>query len=100
MQHSIGEIKIGPTTPARPQRPSNQPHRQPHHLQPLLHLPNKLVMTARSTFYSSTLMESAAKTYKTRSSIGEKQGQRGGYTGVEALVKIQETLHPELHHST
>ena len=24
MQHSIGEIKIGPATPARPQRPSNQ----------------------------------------------------------------------------
>ena len=42
MQHSIGEIKIGPATHARPQRPSNQPH----HLQPLLQLPNKLVMTA------------------------------------------------------
>ena len=41
MQHSIGETKIGPATPARPQRPSNQPHHHPHHL------PNKLVMTAR-----------------------------------------------------
>ena len=57
MQHSIGEIKIGPATPAWPQRPSNQPHHHLHHLQPLLHLPIKLVMTARSTFYSSTLME-------------------------------------------
>ena len=46
--------------PARSQRPSNQHHPHPHHLQPLLHLPIKLVMTARSTFYSSTLMESAA----------------------------------------
>ena len=38
--------------------PSKTQH-HPHHLQPLLHLPNKLVMTVRSTFYSSTLMESA-----------------------------------------
>ena len=30
----------------------------------------------------------------------EKQGQSGGYTGFKALVKIQEPLHPELHHST
>ena len=29
MQHSIGEIKIGTTTPARPQRPSNQHHQPP-----------------------------------------------------------------------
>ena len=55
-------------------------------------LPNKFVMTTRSTFYSST--------DKTRSSIGEKQGQSGGYIGGKALVKIQEPLHPELHHST
>ena len=40
-------------------RGGNQNHHHPHHLQPLLHLPNKLVMTARLTFYSSTLMESA-----------------------------------------
>ena len=32
-----------------------------HHLQPLLHLPNKLVMTARLTCHSSTLIESATK---------------------------------------
>ena len=36
----------------------------------------------------------------TESSIGEKQGQSGGYTGVKSLVKIQEPLHPELHYST
>ena len=54
MQHSFGEIKNGPATPARPQRPSNQPHHHPHLPQPLLYLPIKLVMTARSTFYSST----------------------------------------------
>ena len=76
----------------RPQRPSNQHHHHPNHLQLLFHLPNKLVMTARSTFYSSTLME----TDRTRSSIREKQGQTGGYTG----VKIQEPHHPEIHHST
>ena len=29
MQHNIGEIKIGPATPARPQRPSNQPTAPP-----------------------------------------------------------------------
>ena len=29
MQHSIGEIKIGPEPPARPQRPSNQSHHDP-----------------------------------------------------------------------
>ena len=29
------EIKIGPVTPARHQRPSNQHHHHPHHLQPL-----------------------------------------------------------------
>ena len=46
MQHSIGEVKIGPATPARSQKPSNHHH---HHLQPMLHLPNKLVMTD-STF--------------------------------------------------
>ena len=46
-------MKIRLATPARPQRASNQPH---HHLHPLLHLPIKLVMTARSTFYSSTLV--------------------------------------------
>ena len=40
------------------------------------------------------------ETDKTRSSIKEKQGQTGGYTGVKALVKIQEPLHPEMHHST
>ena len=80
----------------RPQRPSNQHHHHPNHLQPLFHLTNKLVMTSRSTFYSSTLME----TDRTRRSIREKQYQTGGYTGVKALVKIQEPLHPEIHHST
>ena len=29
-----------------------------------------------------------------------EQAQSGGYTGVKALVKIQEPLHPELQHST
>ena len=44
MQHSIGDSKIGPVTHARPQRTSNH---HSHHLQPLLYLPNKLVMTLR-----------------------------------------------------
>ena len=39
MQHSIRKIKIEPATPARHQRPSNQPHHHPHHLQLLFHLP-------------------------------------------------------------
>ena len=30
---------------------------------------------------------------------GKKQGQCGGNTGVEALIQIQEVLHPELPHS-
>ena len=85
--------KIGPATPARPQRPSNQHHHHPHHLQPLLHLPIKLVMTARSTVQREWNRQ---QTDRTRCNIGEKQGQSGGYTG----VKIQEPLHPELHHST
>ena len=62
----------------RPQRPSNQHHHHPNHLQLLFHLPNKLVMTARSTFYSSTLME----TDRTRSSIRENKVK---------LVVIQES---------
>ena len=33
----------------QPQRPSNQHHHHHNHLQPLFHLQNKLVMTARST---------------------------------------------------
>ena len=92
MQHSIREIKTGPATPARPQRLSNQPH----HLQPLLHLPNKLVMTLHSTVQCQWNRQ---QTDRTRCCIREKQGQIGSYTGVKALVKIQEPLHPELHHS-
>ena len=49
----------------------------PHHLQ----LPNRSVMTARSIFYSSTIMELG-----TSSSTGEKQDQSGSDTGVNALT--------------
>ena len=44
---------IGPATPTLPHRPSNRHHQHPHHLYPLLRLPNKSVTTARSTSYSS-----------------------------------------------
>ena len=47
---------IGPATPVRHHRPSNCQHL--HHLYPLLRIPNRLVTTARSTSYSSTLTES------------------------------------------
>ena len=39
------------------------------------------------------------QTDRTRSSNGEQQSQTGGDTGVKAHIKIQEALHPELHHS-
>ena len=53
-----------------------------------------------STFNVLQFNANRQQTDITRSSIGEKQCQSGGYTGVKALVKIQEPLHPELHHST
>ena len=53
MQPSNGEKVIGPATPARPHSPSNRHHQ----LDLPLRLPNKSVMTARSTSYSSTLTD-------------------------------------------
>ena len=54
MRHRIGEKVIGPATSARPRQPSNRHH---HHLQRILQLPNRSVMKACSTFYSSTIIE-------------------------------------------
>ena len=48
-------------------------------------------MTARSTQWNRQ------QTDRTMSSIGEKQGQSGSYTGVKDLIKIQEPMNPELH---
>ena len=48
------EKVIGPATPARPHSPSNRHHQ----LDLPLRLPNRSVMTARSTSYISTLTES------------------------------------------
>ena len=90
IQHSIGEVKIGSATLARPQQSSNHHH---HHLQPLLHLPNR----DNSTF--DVLQLNADRTDRTGSSTGEKQGLSGGDTEVKALIKIQEPLHPELYQS-
>ena len=63
--------------------PAINPH---HHLQPLLYLPNKL--DDDSTFYSSNANGIGPQTDRTSCSIGEKQDQSGGYTGVKALDKI------------
>ena len=58
MQHSIGEVKIGPATPSRPQRPIN------HHHQPLLRLPNRSVTTSRSPFYIKLMLNASGIGHK------------------------------------
>ena len=70
-----------------------------HHLLPILHLQIKILMTACSKFYSLTQME-LVKNDRTRSRNGEQQSQSGSDTRVKAQTKIQEPLHPELHHSS
>ena len=63
------EEVIGPVTPAWPHRRINFHHHHPHHIQPPAPTTEQ-VMTGRSMFYNTTLMESGAD--GTRSGTGEK----------------------------
>ena len=56
MQPCIGEVVTGPAIPVR------HHHKYLHHLLTLLHLQIKLMITAHSTFYSSTNANGIGKT--------------------------------------
>ena len=91
------KINIGPATPVRPQRPSNKlPPLSPHPTP----APYAEQISNDSTF--SVLHFNANRIVNKLTELGvvleRNMVKSGGYTGVKALIKIQERLHPELYH--
>ena len=86
---------IGPATPAWPHSPSNRHHQ----LDLPLRLPNKSVMTARSTSLQLNANGIGNKLTELEVVLERNKVKVAVIQESKLSPKSQEPLHPELHHS-